>query len=176
MMKMACVCYEGYMTPCANFLLLQEHGMTVGKLLWDDKTCLLQPCFHAVCTIGWSGFWGNTEFSHSEMLTFSSTLFGNIIWSRHGQWLGGFHAVVAGLDGLRREVSWLVEFVERWSYFLAWRAASVASMSSSSFRVCHWAIGRRGLASMSDQCFSSVPEALLPIKIFPMASFFPILS
>lgn len=175
-MKMACMHYESYLTPCANIPLLQEHGMTIGKLLWDEKKRLLRPRFHSVYTTGWTVFWGDAEFSHSAMLTFSSTLFGNIIWSRHGQWLVGFHAVVAGLDGLWREVSWLVGFVERWGYFLAKRPASVASMSSSSFRVCHWAIGRRGLASMSDQCFSSVPEALLPIKIFPMASFLPILS
>lgn len=53
---------------------------------------------------------------------------------------------------------------------------SRASTSSSGFSECHWAMGLRGLASMSDQCRSSVPVALLPTKILPMASFLPSLS
>lgn len=61
-------------------------------------------------------------------------------------------------------------------YFLAFRAARAASTSSSGCSGCHWAMGRRGLASMSDQCFSPAPVDLLPTKIFPMASFLPILS
>jgi len=59
------------------------------------------------------------------------------------------------------------------SYLFFPRAAST---SSSGFSECHWAMGRRGLASMSDQCRSSVPVALQPVKILPMASFFPSLS
>ena len=51
-----------------------------------------------------------------------------------------------------------------------------ASTSSSGFSECHWAMGLLGLASMSDQCRSSVPVALLPTKILPMASFLPSLS
>lgn len=51
-----------------------------------------------------------------------------------------------------------------------------ASTSSSGFSECHWAMGRRGLASMSDQCRSSVPVELKPVKILPMASFLPSLS
>lgn len=61
-------------------------------------------------------------------------------------------------------------------YFLAFRAATAASTSSSGCSGCHWAMGRRGLASMSDQCFSPAPVDLLPTRIFPMASFLPILS
>lgn len=61
-------------------------------------------------------------------------------------------------------------------YFLAFRAARAASTSSSGCSGCHWAMGRRGLASMSDQCLSPAPVDLLPTKIFPMASFLPILS
>lgn len=61
----------------------------------------------------------------------------------------------------------------RSSYLFFPRAAST---SSSGFSECHWAMGRRGLASMSDQCRSSVPVALQPVKILPMASFFPSLS
>lgn len=64
----------------------------------------------------------------------------------------------------------------RWVYFLAFRAARAASTSSSGCSGCHWAMGRRGLAIMSDQCFSPAPEDLVPTKIFPMASFLPILS
>lgn len=61
----------------------------------------------------------------------------------------------------------------RSSYLFFPRAAST---SSSGFSECHWAMGRRGLASMSDQCRSSVPVELQPVKILPMASFFPSLS
>lgn len=59
------------------------------------------------------------------------------------------------------------------AYFLA---ASCASTSSSGFSTCHWAIGLRGLASMSDQWRNSVPELLRPTNTLPMASFLPILS
>lgn len=51
-----------------------------------------------------------------------------------------------------------------------------ALTSSSGWRLCHCAIGLRGLASMSDQWRCSVPALLLPSSTFPMASFFPILS
>lgn len=48
--------------------------------------------------------------------------------------------------------------------------------SSGSFSVCHWAIGLRGDASMSDQCLNSVPEALYPRTTFPIGSDVPIRS
>lgn len=83
-MKMTCLCYECSMTPCANILLLQDHGMTIWKMLWDNKTCFLQPRFHSVYTTGWTRFWGDMEFSHSAMLTFSSTL----IWTLFGVGMG----------------------------------------------------------------------------------------
>lgn len=44
--------------------------------------------------------------------------------------------------------------------FLYFLTASMASTSSSTCRVCHWAMGRLGLASMSDQCRSSAPVLL----------------
>lgn len=59
------------------------------------------------------------------------------------------------------------------AYFLV---ESWASTSSSGFRTCHWAMGLLGLASISDQWRSSVPELLRPTKTLPMASFLPILS
>lgn len=41
---------------------------------------------------------------------------------------------------------------------------------------CHWAMGRRGLASMSAQCRSPAPPAAAPTATLPMASFLPSLS
>lgn len=52
-------------------------------------------------------------------------------------------------------------------YFLAFRAARAPSTSSSGWSGCHWAMGRRGLASMSDQCFRPAPVDLLPTQIDP---------
>lgn len=95
-----------------------------------------------------------------------------------GGWQGGWWWEMHGVGGWRRrwglggggDVFW------RQFYFLAFRAATAASTSSSGCSGCHWAMGRRGLASMSDQCFSPAPVDLLPTRIFPMASFLPILS
>lgn len=53
---------------------------------------------------------------------------------------------------------------------------TTASTSSSGCSVCHWAMGLRGLASMSDQWRNSAPVALHPTKTFPIASFLPSLS
>lgn len=41
---------------------------------------------------------------------------------------------------------------------------------------CHWAMGRRGLASMSAQCRRPAPPAAAPTATLPMASFLPSLS
>ncbi|KAK6300068.1 hypothetical protein J4Q44_G00301010 [Coregonus suidteri] len=51
-----------------------------------------------------------------------------------------------------------------------------SSTSSSGHRACHWATGRLGLASMSDQWRRPTPEAPKPIQTFPMASLLPSLS
>jgi hypothetical protein len=48
--------------------------------------------------------------------------------------------------------------------------------SSGSLSECHWAIGRRGDASISDQCRNSVPVALQPRTTFPIGSDVPIRS
>lgn len=107
MMACVCVLWKLYV----HLFLLQEHGMTIWKLLWDDKTCLLHPYFHSVHTTGWTGFIGRHGVFTFSNVDFFKYIIRNIILSRHGQlgwWLVGFHAEVARLDGLRREVSWLV--------------------------------------------------------------------
>uniref|UniRef100_A0ACB8FPI6 Uncharacterized protein n=1 Tax=Sphaerodactylus townsendi TaxID=933632 RepID=A0ACB8FPI6_9SAUR len=53
-----------------------------------------------------------------------------------------------------RKASSLISFS---FYFFA---ASIASTSSSCCKVCHCAMGRLGLANMSDQCRSSAPVLL----------------
>lgn len=54
--------------------------------------------------------------------------------------------------------------------------ARAPHFSGISWRPCHWAIGRRGLASMSLQCRSSVPVELQPRMTWPMGSDVPIRS
>lgn len=50
------------------------------------------------------------------------------------------------------------------------------STTSGGCRLCHWARGRRGLDSMSDQCRSWLPVARQPRKSLPMGSFLVTLS
>lgn len=80
---------------------------------WDDnlKTALGRQNMSSSTTLPLSVHYRmNWVLGRHGVFTFSNADFFkyiilNIIWSRHGQWLVGFHAEVAGLDGLRREVS-----------------------------------------------------------------------
>ena len=83
-----------------------------------------------------------------------------------------YHWIVSGMHGWKLKGPILLRYLQilakehyvgrrrKASFPLYFLTASMASTSSSTCRVCHLAMGRRGLASMSDQCRSSAPVLL----------------